>query len=147
MGQLWGYEVKMPADSPVSLVGHGRRQPLSAWVACGVKRADDQPLLGGGEKAAIPLPAGVRDPAFLVYRNCDAVYPYNTAESYALAIAPLSGRLRGDSGLVASWPTNDPGISRLECKQLQKALLACGCDAGGADGLTGASTRKAIQAG
>ncbi len=72
--------------------------------------------------------------------------PYNAAESYALAIALLSDRLRGGSGLVASWPTDDPGISRLERKQLQKALLARGYDIGEADGLIGTSTRKAIQA-
>ncbi|HCG0455400.1 TPA: peptidoglycan-binding protein, partial [Pseudomonas aeruginosa] len=63
-----------------------------------------------------------------------------------LAIALLSDRLRGGSGLVASWPTDDPGISRLERKQLQKALLARGYDIGEADGLIGTSTRKAIQA-
>ncbi len=66
--------------------------------------------------------------------------------SVALAIALLSDRLRGGSGLVASWPTDDPGISRLERKQLQKALLARGYDIGEADGLIGTSTRKAIQA-
>lgn len=47
---------------------------------------------------------------------------------------------------MASWPTDDPGISRLERKQLQKALLARGYDIGEADGLIGTSTRKAIQA-
>ncbi|MFO6351968.1 lytic murein transglycosylase, partial [Pseudomonas aeruginosa] len=145
-GQPWGYEVKVPADFPASLAGRGKRQPLSAWVARGVKRADGQPLPGGDEKAAILLPTGAQGPAFLVYRNYDAIYSYNAAESYALAIALLSDRLRGGSGLVASWPTDDPGISRLERKQLQKALLARGYDIGEADGLIGTSTRKAIQA-
>ncbi len=145
-GQPWGYEVKVPADFPASLAGRGKRQPLSAWVARGVRRVDGQPLPGGDEKAAILLPTGAQGPAFLVYRNYDAIYSYNAAESYALAIALLSDRLRGGSGLVASWPTDDPGISRLERKQLQKALLARGYDIGEADGLIGTSTRKAIQA-
>ncbi len=111
-----------------------------------MRRVDGQPLPGGDEKAAILLPTGAQGPAFLVYRNYDAIYSYNAAESYALAIALLSDRLRGGSGLVASWPTDDPGISRLERKQLQKALLARGYDIGEADGLIGTSTRKAIQA-
>ena len=110
-----------------------------------MKRADGQPQPGGDEKAAILLPTGAQGPAFLVYRNYDAIYSYNAAESYALAIALLSDRLRRRR-LVASWPTDDPGISRLERKQLQKALLARGYDIGEADGLIGTSTRKAIQA-
>lgn len=59
-GQPWGYEVKVPADFPASLAGRGKRQPLSAWVARGVRRVDGQPLPGGDEKAAILLPAGPR---------------------------------------------------------------------------------------
>ncbi|WP_213928564.1 lytic murein transglycosylase, partial [Pseudomonas aeruginosa] len=91
-GQPWGYEVKVPADFPASLAGRGKRQPLSAWVARGVRRVDGQPLPGGDEKAAILLPTGAQGPAFLVYRNYDAIYSYNAAESYALAIALLSDR-------------------------------------------------------
>ena len=51
-------------------------------------------------QAALLLPAGRGGPAFLVTRNFDALYSYNAAESYALAIAHLSDRLRGGGPLV-----------------------------------------------
>src|SRR5690606_34971131 len=75
-----------------------------------------------------------------------AIYSYNAAESYALAIALLSDRLRGGQGLVASWPTDDPGLSRAERRELQTLLLARGHDIGEVDGLIGTNTRRAIRA-
>ena len=92
------------------------------------------------------LPAGRNGPAFLVLRNYDAIYSYNAAESYALAIATLADRLRGGSGIAAAWPTDDPGLSRAQRRQLQTLLLARGHDIGAADGMIGSATRKAIVA-
>lgn len=57
-GQPWGYEVKVPADFPASLAGRGKRQPLSAWVARGVRRVDGQPLPGGDEGRDPPAGRG-----------------------------------------------------------------------------------------
>ncbi|MGE8250459.1 MAG: peptidoglycan-binding protein, partial [Stenotrophomonas bentonitica] len=85
-------------------------------------------------------------PALLVFRNYDAIYSYNAAESYALAIATLADRLRGGQGIVAAWPTDDPGIGRTERRELQTLLLARGHDIGTADGMIGTATRRAIQA-
>jgi glucose-6-phosphate 1-epimerase len=66
----------------------------------------------------------------LVFRNYDAIYSYNAAESYALAIATLADQLRGGTGLATAWPTDDPGIGRDERRQLQTLLLARGHDIG-----------------
>src|SRR5690606_1119908 len=96
--------------------------------------------------AAILLPTGKAGPAFLVLRNYDAIYSYNAAESYALAIALLSDRLRGEPGLRTPWPTDDPGLSRAQRKELQRLLLARGHAIGEPDGLIGDNTRRAIQA-
>ena len=78
-------------------------------------------------------------------RNFDALYSYNAAESYALAIAHLSDRLRGGGPLVQAWPTDDPGLSRAERRELQTLLIARGYDIGEPDGLIGAHTRNALQ--
>ena len=72
-------------------------------------------------RAALLLPAGNKGPALLVFRNYDAIYSYNAAESYALAIATLADQLRGGAGLATAWPTDDPGIGRDERRQLQNA--------------------------
>ena len=146
-GRPWGYEVKLPAGFNASLAGRTSRRPLSDWLGRGVERIDGGSIdLPGDTRSAILLPAGPQGPAFLVFRNFDAIYSYNAAESYALAIAMLSDRLRGGEGLVASWPTDDPGLSRAERRELQTLLLERGHDIGEVDGLIGTNTRRAIRA-
>ena len=113
---------------------------------------DHEPVINGGalpaddRNAALLLPAGRQGPAFLVFRNYDAIFSYNAAESYALAIALLADRLRGDAGLQARWPTDDPGLSRAERRELQSLLVARGHDIGEVDGMLGDKSRVAIRA-
>lgn len=145
-GEPWGYEVKVPPGFDAALAGRTQRRPLKDWAARGVTRVDGTPLPAGDNASALLLPTGVQGPAFVVFRNYDAIYAYNAAESYALAIALLSDRLRGGAGLVTPWPTPDPGLSRAQRKQLQVLLLARGYAIGTADGMIGTNTRRAIQA-
>ena len=115
---------------------------MASWAARGFTRIDGQQLPSGGS-AGLLLPAGPAGPAFLVTRNFDAIYSYNAAESYALAIALLSDRLRGRHGLVAAWPTNDPGLSRADRREVQALLMRRGYDLDGkADGVIGTKTNR-----
>ena len=87
-------------------------------------------------------------PAFLVGRNFDTLYSYNASENYGLAIAQLANLVGGFSnsvGFVTPWPTDDPGLSRAQNRELQILLLARGHDIGSADGMIGAKTREAIK--
>ncbi len=90
-------------------------------------------------------PAGASGPLFLVFKNFDAIYSYNAAESYALAIAHLSDRLQGKGRFSTTWPTDDPGTSRAERREIQQFLLNRGYDIGKVDGLIGDKTRQAIR--
>lgn len=145
-GQPWGFEVKLPAG--FSLSGEGRRtkRPLSEWAARGLRRADGSVLPAGAGPAGLLAPAGPNGPAFLVFRNFDAIYSYNAAESYGLAIAHLSDRLRGGGPFVTPWPTDDPGLSRAERRELQGLLILRGHDIGEVDGMLGERSRVAIRA-
>jgi len=142
----WGYEVKLPAGLDTAGAGRKNKRPMSSWAKQGVTRVDGQALPAGDTPAGLLLPAGRNGPAFLVTRNFDALYSYNAAESYALAIAHLSDRLRGGGPLVQAWPTDDPGLSREERRELQRLLIAKGYDVGEPDGMIGARTRQALQA-
>ncbi|HSJ99509.1 MAG TPA: peptidoglycan-binding protein, partial [Myxococcota bacterium] len=119
--------------------------PLAEWNARGIRTLDGAPLAGEG-RAALLLPAGARGPAFLVSRNFDAIVAYNASESYALAIAHLSDRLRGAGPLRTAWPTDDPGLSREQRRELQELLNARGFDAGEPDGIVGPRTLEAVRA-
>lgn len=148
-GMPWGFEVQVPSST--SLAGEGRRnkKALNTWVSRGVTRMDGSPLIQGNLSANTPAgllaPAGINGPKFLVFKNFDAIYGYNAAESYALAIALLSDRLQGKPGIIASWGTDDPGTSRAERREIQTLLLQRGHDIGEADGLIGDKSRQAIK--
>ncbi|MFT4020573.1 MAG: lytic murein transglycosylase [Acinetobacter sp.] len=148
-GMPWGFEVKIP--SGVSIAGESRRnkKPLATWVAQGVTRIDGSPLiqgnLSGNTSAGLMAPAGENGPIFLVFKNFDAIYSYNAAESYGLAIAHLSDRLNGAAPFVTPWPTEDAGTSRAQRREIQQILLNKGYDIGEVDGLIGDKTRIAIQ--
>lgn len=143
-GEPWGYEVRVPAGLDTSLAGRTKKRPLSDWVRRGITRVDGHPLEGAKTSAALLLPAGAEGPGFLVFRNFDAIYSYNAAESYALAIAHLSDRLRGGGPFVTPWPTPDPGLSRAERRELQTRLVERGYQIGNVDGIIGANTREAL---
>lgn len=146
-GQPWGYEVRLPAGFDPAQAGRGKRRPLSQWLAMGVARADGGDIdLAGSTPSAVLVPTGTGGPAFLVFRNYDAIYGYNAAESYALAISLLSDALRGRPELRTPWPTDDPGLGRDERMELQRLLAARGHAIGAIDGAIGAASREAIRA-
>ena len=148
-GMPWGFEVKIPQG--VSIAGESRRnkRSLNSWIAQGVTRTDGTALiqgnLSGSTPAGLITPAGANGPAFLVFKNFDAIYSYNAAESYGLAIAHLSDRLRGGSTFRTAWPTDDAGTSRAERREIQQFLIQRGYDIGAVDGLIGDKSRQAIQ--
>jgi lytic murein transglycosylase len=142
-GKPWGYEVVVPRgyDGP-----SGRRThlALSRWDLLGIRRYGGRPL-SGDAPAALLLPAGVHGPAFIVLSNFDALFAYNAAESYALAIGHLADRLRGGRGFRAAWPVDDPALSRSQRIELQERLAMLGYDVGHADGIIGPRTVEAIK--
>lgn len=140
-GMPWGFEVKLPPHYKGPSGRNGKRR-LSFWAARGLRRMDGR-ALGSGE-AALLLPAGPSGPAFLVTRNFDAIYSYNAAESYSLAIGHLSDRLRGGAPFATPWPTDDPGLSRAERREVQTLLQGKGYDIGNPDGVIGSKTVQAI---
>ena len=142
-GLPWGFEVKLPAGY-AGPSGRGAKKPLSFWVGHGLTHVNGAPISGSGAYGLL-LPSGPHGPAFLVSRNFDAFYSYNAAESYALAIGVLADRLKGGPGIVTPWPTDDPGIPRVERREVQTLLAQRGYDVGGKiDGVMGTKTREAI---
>jgi len=142
--QPWGYEVKLPAGFSTAGEGRRTRRSLAEWSARGLLRADGSPLPADGS-AGLMTPAGPTGPAFLVTRNFDALYSYNASESYGLAIAHLADRLRGGGAFITPWPTDDPGLSRAERREVQTLLVARGHDIGAVDGMLGERSRQAIR--
>lgn len=145
-GQPWGFEVKLPPGFGTEGESRRSKRPIGEWSARGVRRVDGSPLPANLGAAGLMTPSGPTGPAFLVFRNFDAIYSYNAAESYGLAIAHLSDRLRGAGPFATPWPTDDPGLSRAERRELQGLLILRGHDIGEVDGMLGEKSRAAIRA-
>jgi lytic murein transglycosylase len=142
-GAPWMLEVRVPPGY-AGLTGRRPKAPLADWARRGILRADGAPLAGHGV-AGLLLPAGAQGPGFLAFPNYDAIYAYNHADSYAIAISLLAHRLAGGPPLTTPWPTDDPGLSRAERLHLQQLLIAKGYNPGKPDGKVGPTTREAIM--
>ena len=142
-GEPWMLEVQVPAHFK-GPTGRRNRTPLSTWATQGVVRADGVCAVRRRAGQGSYGPQGPEGPGFLVFRNFDAIYAYNRAESYALAIAHLADRLAGSPALRTPWPTDDLGLSRAECRHLPQLLISSGYAIGEADGTIGPATRAAI---
>jgi lytic murein transglycosylase len=141
-GLPWGFEVRLP-EHYTGPSGFKNKEPMSVWARRGITRIDGSQL--GEGSAGLLMPAGPDGPAFLVTRNFNAIFAYNASESYVLAVSLLSDRLRGLPGVRAAWPTNDPGLSRAQRRELQALLIKRGYDLDGKmDGVIGSKTRAAI---
>lgn len=142
-GATWGYEVRVPR-SYSGATGRNPKRPVSHWAGQGIVKFDGSALNGTGN-AGLLMPAGRNGPAFLVFKNYDAAFSYNGADSYALAISLLSDRLRGRPGVQGQWPTDDLPLSREQRRELQRLLIARGYNVGEPDGAVGSLTRAAIK--
>ncbi|AWN47488.1 lytic murein transglycosylase [Methylobacterium terrae] len=144
-GEVWGGEVVLPEGFDYRLADETTMRPLAEWRALGLKPAGRE-IGAETDTARLVLPAGARGPAFLLRPNFGALLGYNAAFSYALAVAHLSDRLRGEPGFVQPWPRADRPLATDERREIQASLEAKGHPVGGVDGRIGPRTRAAIRA-
>jgi membrane-bound lytic murein transglycosylase B len=139
--------VQLPSSFNYTLADGAIRKSVAEWRQLGVILPNGAQVPAGSEQlsAALLLPAGYRGPAFLILDNFRAILKYNNSSSYALAVSLLSERFNGGGLINGSWPKDDLPLSRTERIELQTLLSARNYDAGTADGIIGANTRKAIR--
>ncbi|MCK9509705.1 MAG: lytic murein transglycosylase [Pigmentiphaga sp.] len=138
---------RLPSEHSREIFEQSRNLPLTQWRLRGVRGVPGGPQLDAlpnDTRAAIFAPTGGQGPIFLVTRNFDALLQYNRSTRYALAVGMLANQLAGGPGIQGEWPTEDPGLSRAEVRELQRLLIAAGHDIGAADGIPGARTREAL---
>lgn len=146
-GRGWGFEVTVPPSVSCALEGPDRARPLADWTGMGIV-----PVAGAvpdGDRTAdlaLLMPAGRHGPAFLVTSNFYVLKAYNSSDLYALFVGHVADRIaHGGGPFLAPW-TAPAGLTRGEVVAIQEGLIARGHDTGGADGLAGFRTRRAIGA-
>lgn len=149
-------EASVPADQQAEFATRGesirqqaRAKPLSQWLAQGWKvllAPGDKPLQVAGDPEVYPfLPVGLPGPAFLVSRNFDTILRYNRSVRYGMEVALLAQKIGGGHDFVTPWPTDDPGLTRAQVRELQAWLAQRGHANVTADGVMGRNTRDAIE--
>lgn len=144
--RTWGREVRLPKNFDFSLAGLNKRKKIKEWERLGVRNVWGKALPSVDLDASLILPVGARGPAFLVYQNFRSTMLWNRSIFYALAVGHLSDRIAGRGPLVAKAPANDRPLSRAQIIEIQQKLARRGFDPGGADGIIGSGTRRAIRA-
>jgi len=143
-GEKWGREALIPKNFDYQLTGLDNEKTVNEWAALGVRRGNNSNLPKSNFKASLIVPMGHRGPAFLVYRNFDAIMGWNRSILYALSVAYLSDRLNSNAKLSAKT-IDEPLLSKEDIMQIQNTLNLLGYDTGTPDGMAGSKTRKATR--
>ena len=143
-GEKWGREALIPKNFDYQLTGLNNEKTVNEWAALGVRRGNNSNLPKSNFKASLIVPMGHRGPAFLVYRNFEAIMGWNRSILYALSVAYLSDRLNGNAKLSAKT-IDEPLLSKEDIMQIQNTLNLLGYDTGTPDGMAGSKTRKATR--
>jgi len=143
-GEKWGREALIPKNFNYQLTGLNNEKTVNEWAALGVRRGNNSNLPKSNFKASLIVPMGHKGPAFLVYRNFDAIMGWNRSILYALSVAYLSDRLNGNAKLSAKT-IDEPLLSKEDIMQIQNTLNLLGYDTGTPDGMVGSKTRQATR--
>jgi membrane-bound lytic murein transglycosylase B len=88
-GQPWGEPVLLSSRVDAAAIDPDQAEPLSSWLAMGVRRLSRHPILAYATPARLIQPDGVGGDAFLVYPNYRAIRRYNPSDFYALSVGLL----------------------------------------------------------
>jgi membrane-bound lytic murein transglycosylase B len=140
-------EVRLPDGFNYGLAD-GSTRSIADWSDRGLRRIDGTAWSGDDRalQSQLFLPAGADGPALLLHPNFAVIRRYNNSDRYALVVALLARAFDGRGGLVRDWPRHAGSLSRDQTLELQLLLNGLGYDAGGADGLFGSNTRRAVRA-
>jgi membrane-bound lytic murein transglycosylase B len=134
-GNVWGYEVRLPAGFAYDQADVDAVKPIAEWRKLGVTKVSGAMLPSSLENGAIFLPAGARGPAFMVFDNFKVILKYNNAD-----------RIKGAAPVQASWPRDEMPLTRDERLAFQAYLTKLGYDIGTIDGVLGRKARAALRA-
>jgi len=128
-----------PTDSLASTAVYLQRNGWTRGLAWGAE------VVNGAPQGTIiqPQPGG---PRFAVTSNFRVIKRYNNSDAYAIGVGHLSDRIGGAGPLRTSFPPDANGLTKDDRMLLQQRLTARGFDTGGADGVIGPNSERAISA-
>jgi lytic murein transglycosylase len=147
-GRDWGFEVTVPASVSCALEGPDQGRTFADWAQMGITRVGGRafPAQELPRTGFLLMPAGRYGPAFVVTQNFYVLKDYNMSDLYALFVGHVGDRIAYGMGDFQGQWRRVSGLMRSDVALIQAALERMGHDTGGADGLAGFRTRRAIGA-
>lgn len=142
-GVDWGYEVTLPAGFDYLLGDRDQLRPISFFAERGVTRVSGREFSDRETPVFLYVPAGKYGPKFLMTGNYLVLKGYNFSDSYAMAVAHLTDRLKGGGPYVAPWPRNTVFPNLAQRQTIQQTLKTLGLYQGAIDGRLGPITQAA----
>lgn len=142
-GMDWGFEVEVPDSFDYLLATREQLRPLSFFAERGVTRVSGKPFADPNIPVFLYVPAGHTGPKFLMTNNYLVLKGYNFSDSYAMAVAHLTDRLKGGGTYATPWPRHTAFPNIAQRQAVQQALKALGLYDGAVDGRLGPITQAA----
>ena len=142
-GVDWGFEVSVPAGFDYLLATREQLRPISFFAERGITRVSGRPFADPSIPVFLYAPAGHRGPKFLMTGNYLVLKRYNFSDSYAMAVAHLTDRLKGTGPYATPWPRDTQFPNLAQRQAIQQALKDLGFYQGVVDGRLGPVTQAA----
>lgn len=142
-GMDWGFEVDVPQSFDYLLATRDQLRPISFFAERGITRVSGRPFTDPNTPVFLYVPTGHTGPKFLMTGNYLVLKGYNFSDSYAMAVAHLTDRLKGGGGYVTPWPRNTAFPDLAQRQSIQQALKTLGLYDGAVDGRLGPITQAA----
>jgi membrane-bound lytic murein transglycosylase B len=142
-GTDWGFEVEVPQNFDYLLATRDQLRPISFFAERGITRVSGRPFANPNTPVFLYVPTGHTGPKFLMTGNYLVLKGYNFSDSYAMAVAHLTDRLKGGGSYVTPWPRNTAFPNIAQRQSIQQSLKALGLYDGAVDGRLGPITQAA----
>lgn len=139
----WGFEVSVPATFDYLLATRDQLRPLRFFAERGITRVSGRSFSDLDLPVFLYVPAGKDGPKFLMTGNYLVLKGYNFSDSYAMAVAHLTDRLKGGGPFVTAWPRSTTFPNLAQRQAIQQALQNLGLYEGAIDGRLGPITQAA----
>jgi membrane-bound lytic murein transglycosylase B len=92
--QPWGWEVSLPRDFDMTLLGMDNRKSLEEWEKLGVRRLPGENVKDSSAwVASVVAPDGQKGRAFMATENYRVIYRWNRSHHFAVAVGVLADRI------------------------------------------------------
>lgn len=142
-GTDWGFEVDVPQNFDYLLATRDQLRPISFFAERGITRVSGRPFANPNTPVFLYVPTGHTGPKFLMTGNYLVLKGYNFSDSYAMAVAHLTDRLKGGGSYITPWPRDTAFPDLAQRQSIQQSLKTLGLYDGAVDGRLGPITQAA----